>query len=49
MIKMVLTYISALVGFLRKIGLRMVVTINGDFSLNIIIQSIFIMEAQRFL
>jgi len=46
---MVLTYISALVGFLCKIGLGMVATINGNFFLNIIIPSIFVMEAQRFL
>jgi hypothetical protein len=47
--KMVLRYISALVGFLCEIGLRMVVTINGGFSLNIITPSVFLMEAQRFL
>jgi hypothetical protein len=46
---MVLTYVGALVGFLCKIGLGVVVTINGDFSLNIITPSVFVMEAQLFL
>jgi hypothetical protein len=46
---MALKYISALVGFLCKIGLRTAVTINGDFSLNIIIPPFFIMEAQPIL